>query len=296
MSFVIFTDSSSGLSKELRDKYQIPYFRMGIVINGEDKHADLDWTEYSMEEMYGWVVDPKITIKTSLVTNQEFTEKMTPYLEKGMDILYIACTDALSGTRGAFELVKQDLLEQYPDRKIKSINSCRAEMALGMMVVEAAKLKEAGKSFEEVVEWVETHKQKFNQVGSVGTLTYLKAAGRVSGAAAFFGNMISLKPMIMADVQGNNYVYKKTKGTKNSLDESIEYIKNNMIEGVTDVVYVCQASCVEKQEYLMKRIEEELHIKALPSFIGPIVGLCCGPGMFGCYFYGKEVTIDGSKK
>ena len=77
-------------------------------------------------------------------------EKCEKYLEKGIDILYIACTDALSGTRGVFELVKKDLEEKYPERTILSINSCRAEMALGLMVVEAAKLRDQGKSIKEV--------------------------------------------------------------------------------------------------------------------------------------------------
>ncbi len=292
MAYQIFTDSSSGLSKELRAEYNIPYFRMGIVIDGVEKHADLDWEEYTNDEFYGWVANPKIKRNTSLISTTEIIEKVTPYLKEGKDILYLACTDALSGSRNIFELVKKDLEEQFPGRKLISVNSCRAEMALGMIVIEACKLQRQGKSIEEVVAWVEENKQKFNQVGSVETLTYLKAFGRVSGAAAFFGNLMSLKPMIMADIHGNNYVYKKTKGTKNSLEESILYIKERMIEGVTDCVYVCQASCSEKQKYLMKQIEEQLHIKAYPSFIGPLVGLCCGPGMFGCYFFGKEVTEE----
>lgn len=43
------------------------------------------------------------------MTAREFTEKCEAYLEQGIDILYVACTDALSGTRAVFELVKRDL-------------------------------------------------------------------------------------------------------------------------------------------------------------------------------------------
>ena len=119
MAFQIFTDTSSGMPKSLRDQYNIDYFRMGIVVDGKEYMGDLDFVDYSREQMYGWVRDPKITIRTSLVTAQEIESKLTPYLEKGIDILYIACSGALSGTRNAFELFKPELLEKFPDRKIK---------------------------------------------------------------------------------------------------------------------------------------------------------------------------------
>ena len=133
MAYQIFTDTSSGMSKALRKEYGIEYFRMGLNVAGEEKHGDLDYEEFSREQLYSWVKDPKITITTSLVTAKEFTEKCEVYLEQGIDILYIACTDALSGTRAVFELVKRDLEEKYSERTILSINSCRAEMAFALL-------------------------------------------------------------------------------------------------------------------------------------------------------------------
>lgn len=295
MAFQIFTDSSSDLNKEIRKKLNIEYYRMGIVVKGEDKYADMNWEDYTPEELYGWISDLSNRCKTSLATPGEFITKSEPYLKEGKDILYIACTDALTGTRGVFELVKRELLEKYPDRKMVSINSCRAELCLGMIVMKAAELQKEGKSMEEVIEWIETHKQNYHQVGSLETLTYLRAAGRVSGAAAFFGNIIGLKPIIMFDIHGHNYAFKKVRGEKKALNECIEYIKENMIPGVTDVVYVGEAMAKENQAYLRKRIEEELHLRVEEFTIGPIVGISCGPGMYGCWFEGKEVTADSKK-
>ena len=296
MAIVIFTDSSSELSKELREQYKIDYFRMGIVVKGEEKFADINWEDYSPEQLYEWVSDLNNHCKTSLVTYKEFSEKMIPYLEKGDDIFYIACTTYLSGTLGAFEICANELREKYPNRKIIGIDSCRAEMALGLMCIECAKLRDQGKSIEELQKWIEDNRQFYHEVGSLETLTYLKAAGRVSGASAFFANMLGIKPVIMFDIHGQNHVFKKVKGSKKALEASFDYIKENMIEGVTDVVYVGQAVAKERQAYLKKRIEEELHIKTEKYFISPIVGICCGPGMYGCWFRGKTVTIDGKKK
>ena len=292
MAFQVFTDSSSELLKEHRKEYGIEYFRQGITINEDQYHADLDWEEYSPEQLYAWVGDLKNRCKTSLVTFEEFTSKMIPYLEKGIDILYIACARALSATVEVFKFAQEEMLEKYPDRKIIAIDSCRAEYALGMLVIEASKMQKEGKSIEETAKWVEENKQYYHEVGSVETLTYLKAAGRVSGAAAFFGNMISLKPIVIFDIHGNNYAVKKVRGNKAALEECYQYIKDNIVEGVTDTIYIGQAMAQDRQAWLKEKIENELHIPVKDYWIGPIVGISCGPGMYGVYFKGKLVTAD----
>ena len=86
MAFQIFTDTSSGMPKRLREQCKIEYFRMGIVVNDKEYDADLDYQEFTREEMYGWVTDPNVEIKTSLVTVGQFVELLTPWLEKGIDI------------------------------------------------------------------------------------------------------------------------------------------------------------------------------------------------------------------
>ena len=296
MPFQLFVDSSTDMPLELREKFKIDYYRMGINVDGKEYHADINWEEYSYEQLYDWVRDPKVKIKTSLIPVTEFIERSEPYLKKGIDILYLGCTSALSGSRGVFELTKEELKAKYPDRKIVSVETCRCEMDLGMMAMEVAKLRDEGKSIEECVKWVEENKEFYHQVGSLETLKYLKAQGRVSGAAAFFGDMISLKPVIMFDTIGRNYAYTKVQGGMKALKESLRYIKENMIEGVTDVVYVGHAQAPERFNWLKEHIENELHIPVIEYRIGAIVGISCGPGMYGCYFRGKEVTEKGEDK
>lgn len=295
MAYQIFTDSSSDLSTEDRKRLNVSYYRMGIVLNGEEMHADIDWQEYSPEQLYAWIRDSKNHIKTSLVSIQEINEKSEPFLKEGKDILYITCSTALSGTRNVFEMAKRDLLEKYPGRKIISVDSRRAELALGLIVMHACEKRDAGMSIEDLAKWVEENRQFYQQVGSVGSLKYLRAAGRVSGPAAFFGDVIGLKPIITWDIKGGNYALKKVRGALKSYEESFDYLKETMVPGVTDIVYIGKAGreATPAAEYLRKRIEEELHLKVEEFWIGPIVGISCGPGMFGCWYRGKEVTITG---
>ena len=296
MPFQIFVDSSTDMPIELRKEFNIDFFRMGINVDGKEYHADINWEEYSHDQLYAWVKDPKVKIKTSLIPVTEFIERSTPYLEKGIDILYLGCTSALSGSRGVFELTKNELQERYPDRKIMSVETCRCEMALGMMAMEVAKLRDQGKTIEECMKWVEDNRNFYHQVGSLETLKYLKAQGRVSGAAAFFGDMISLKPVIMFDRIGRNYAYTKVQGGMKALKECMNYMHKNIIEGVTDVVYVGHALAKERFDWLKEHIENEFHIPVKEYYIGAIVGISCGPGMYGCYFRGKEVLEEGEDK
>jgi len=294
--FQIFTDSSSDLTKEMRSQFNIDYFRMAFTVNGEEIKADLDFEPYTYEGLYNWVKDPNVEIKTSLVKMQEFLNRLTPYLEKEIDILYIACTTVLSGTLNFFRLAVEELKEKYPERKIVGIDSCRAGMTLGLLVMDAAKLQKNGKSLEEVCDFVEKEKQKYNLCGTLETLTYLKNAGRVSGAACFFANMFGIKPIIIGDTMGHNYVIDKVKGIRTAWSKCFDIIKN-VVEGQPNpTIYLGQGFAQAAVEYFKKRLTEELNANVVEYFIGPIIGISCGPGVVHLVCKGKEMTITAPEE
>ena len=287
--YQIFTDSSCDLSTELRKANNIEYFYFGLVVDGVEYKADLDWKDYSQEEFYGWLSAGK-KVKTTQVSMEEVLTKVRPYFEKGIDIIYIGCSSALTGSMNLFELAKQQLLEEFPDRKMIGVDSLAAACTLGMMVLDAAKEQMKGLSIEELQQWVLDNRFFYNQFATVDTLTYLKAAGRIKGAAAFFGNIMGVKPIFISDRKGNNLTINKVKGTKASLNELFEDVKNAMVPGVTEEIFIGQGMAQDRAELLKKRVEDELHIKATVQWIGPIVGTTCGPGVIATFCKGKEVT------
>ena len=143
--YQIFTDSCSDMTPEMRYPNNIDYFRMVINVRGEDLEADLDYKTYSAQEIYDWIEDLNNKCKTSLIQVGEFIKRMRPYLEKGIDVFYIAVTSVLSGSYNTFRFAKEELEKEFPDRKIVAYNSTRAGMALGMMVLDAAKMQQEGK-------------------------------------------------------------------------------------------------------------------------------------------------------
>lgn len=288
-NYQIFTDSCSDLSTELRKQNNIEYVHMGLVVNGVEKIADLDWVDYSPEEFYGWLSAGK-KIKTTQVSMNEFEKGFRPFLEKGVDVIYLGCSSALTGSLNMFNLVAQELRQEFPDRKIIGIDTLCASFTEGLLVLEAATKQKEGLTIDELALWVENNKFYFNQFATVDTLTYLKEAGRIKGAAAFFGNIIGIKPIFISDRKGNNFVIKKVKGTKASLNELFELVKNARDLTKSDKIYIGQGMAQERAEALKKRFKDELNIDATVIWIGPIVGTTCGPGVIATFCFGKEVT------
>ena len=287
--YQIFTDSSCDLSTDLRKQNNIEYFYFGLVVDGVEYLADLDWKSYKPEEFYGWLSAGK-KVKTTQVSLEEVLTKVRPFFEKGIDIIYIGCSSALTGSMNLFNLAKQQLLEEFPDRKMIGVDSLTASCTLGMLVLDAARQQQSGLNIEELEKWVEDNKFLYNQFATVDTLTYLKAAGRIKGTAAFFGNIMGVKPIFISDRKGNNLTVNKVKGTKASLNELFEGIKNVFVPGEITEVFIGQGMAMERAEGLKKRIEEELNLKATIQWIGPIVGTTCGPGVIATFCRGKEVT------
>ena len=291
--FQIFTDSSSDLSKEERKQYGIEYFRMIISVNGKEYHADLDYEEYSIEQFYKWVGDLSNHCKTSLITVEEFITKMEPFLKQGKDILYVGTTLALSASLTVFDLAKEELKDKYPDRKMIALNSLVAGYPLGWVVIEMAKLQKEGKSIEELLEYHKNNIKSYHLIGTVASLSYLKAAGRVSGAAAFFGNLISLKPIIANDAEGHNVVIGKVNGSRKAWDKLVDIVKEFIDD--SKLVYLGQGAAPEANNYIKEKLIKEVGAKVIEYPVGPIIGLSCGPGVIHIVFRGKDMHVPLGK-
>ena len=132
--FVIFTDSTSDLGKDMRDKYNIEYVYMNVNVNEKEYIADLDWKEFSPKEFYDWM-RKGAKVYTTQVSISEFINKFSSALEQGKDVLYLSVSSKLSGSINTALNVKNELLEKYPDRKIICIDTLRATLGEGLIAI-----------------------------------------------------------------------------------------------------------------------------------------------------------------
>lgn len=291
--FAIITDSTSDLCKELREEYNIDYVHMNISYDDKEYKASLDWDEYTPKELYDVMRNGK-RVRTTQVSYGDYLNKFEHYLKQDKDILYISCSSALSGSVNIARTVKDELLEKYPNSQIKCVDSLISCLGQGGLVVIASKLRSEGKNLDEVVSWLESNKLKMHQVATVESLEYLRRAGRVKASKAIIGNLFGVKPIIISDVIGQNYAFKKIKGRRASLLYLVEFLKENIVNSKDQVIYIGHADSIEDANFVKEHIEREIECKDIHiGYIGPIVGSSVGPGTIGVYFFGNEVTILG---
>ena len=288
--FAIVSDSCCDLAKSLREKYDIDYILMHFTIDGEEYPADLDWEKLSIKEFYDSFRQNK-KYKTAQVSEAQYEERFRYYLDRGYDVLSISCSSGLSSSVKTSYIARDRLQKEYPDSKIICIDPLISGYGLGMICIIASRMRAEGKTIDEIADWIETNKKRFNQEGAVESLTYLKRAGRVSAVSAFFGGILSVKPIIVADELGRNVAIEKVKGRKASLIRLAERIADEIEVDECNEVYVAHADCPEAAEevkgYLKEKINDE-RVEYFVSDLGPIVGGSSGPGTIIVYCFGKD--------
>ena len=132
--------------------------------------------------------------------------------------------------------------------------------------------------------------------GSVSSLVYLKRAGRVSALSAFFGETLGIKPIIIADANGNNFAIEKVKGRNASLKRIADRVASSYIDVPYQNVFISHADCPDDAQLLKNLICQKLgkQIDINIGYVGSCIGATVGPGMIGVYFYGKEVTVNAN--
>ena len=292
--FVIISDSCCDLGKELREKYDVDYIPMRMIFEGRDLPADLDWQDVSMSEFYESMRKGN-RITTAQITTAMYCERFEKYLAEGYDVLSLSCSSALSNSVKESFKARDELLAKYPDSKIICIDTLNACISLGILCIRASEMRAEGKTIEETAAWIEANRLFVNQECTVDKLTYLKQAGRVSATSAFFGGLLSVKPIIISDVRGLNTAVEKVKGRKTSIRRLVERFKEEYESAPYQRVFVEHADSLADAQELKALIEEALPDKDVPvelCYIGPIVGATTGPGTLAVCFFGKEVTYD----
>ena len=295
--YVIITDTGSDLERSFRKKYGIEYVSMHFSCEGKDYEADMDWQQISAKDFYNGMREGKRFISAQ-VNVAAYKTAFKKFLDEGYDILSVSTSSGLSASVNASYVARDELLQEYPDAKIICVDALRACYALGLLVIRAAELREEGKTIEETAAWLNENKLTVNMIGSVDKLTYLKQAGRVSAASAFFGGLLNIKPIIVADALGKNFAAEKVKGRRTSFVRIAEMMKEAYVDGLPyQRVMISHADCYEEAEELKKIIcdvlgkEIDVHI----GYVGACVGSATGPGMIGVYFFGKKVTLNAAE-
>ena len=287
----VITDSCSDLNVEQLNRYGIDFARMSTSCEGVESVATLSWTADEVHAHYNKMRDGK-RILTAQVSVEEFQRIFEEYLKQNMDIVYIGCSSRQSGSVNTGFVTAKKLTAKYEGSTIICIDSLNASMGEGMLTIEAAKMAADGATSTEIEAYILSIRKNVNQYVTVHSLDALKRAGRVKGPAAFFGNLMGVKPIIIADANGDQAAYKKVKGRQRSFEEIVAMLKSSITEPEKQTVYMTHADCSQDEvDTLVDLIKKEIPcLDVEVGFIGPIIGASIGPDAVGIWGFGQEVT------
>ena len=186
-------------------------------------------------------------------------------------------------------MAKQELSEKYPDRKFLVVDSLCASMGEGLLVYYAAKMQQEGKSIDEVYQWLQENKLHLCHWFTVDDLNHLKRGGRVSSAAALFGTMLGIKPVLHVDDAGHLIPVAKIRGRKQSLDSLVAHMEETVTEPEKQVIFISHGDCLQDAQYVADKIREKWKVKDIVlNEIGPVIGTHSGPGTVALFFLGSK--------
>ena len=291
--FVIIPDASSDLTKDLRDRFNIPDYLKGIFYypDGREAPADLDWELFDPIEYYKSMSGRKVLYKTASARRGDIITVYEKYLKEGKDILAITLSSALSGTNQVCTRIAEELMEQYPGRKIIVVDSLRYSTALSLLVIMASQKQAEGATIEETAKYLEENKHRVHQIGPMDDLFFLVKTGRISNFKAFFGSLIGINPMADFNRNGLSQVLGKFKGKSNAFDAVIDYMHGTVENPEEQIMFVAHSNRAQAAEVLAKRVQETFHPKEIIiNHVGMSCGASVGPGLCAVFYQGKEIS------
>lgn len=285
--FIITTNSCADLPKDFIQKYNIGVLPLSFSIDNKEYSGVED---YDVKEFYD-KMRSGLMPTTSQVTPQIAKNIFEEYIKEGYDVLHLSFSSGLSGSYNSSRVAAMEINEEYKDNKVIVINSLCASLGEGLFVYQAVKLKNQGKTIEEVADYLENHKLNVCHYFTVDDLNHLYRGGRVSKATAIIGTMIGVKPVLHVDDEGKLIPISKVRGRKQSLNALVKYMKESIgsYKDKNDIVFISHGDALKDAQYVADKVKEEFGIDAfLINHVGPVIGTHSGPGTIALFFMGDK--------
>lgn len=291
--YVILADVTCDLSEEIRKQFHVDDYIQGHVhfSDGRDFNTMLDWSAIGREEFYKALSNKKIEVSTAPASPEEYYLKFKSYAEQGFDILSMSISSKISSTYGVAKSAASRVKEEYPCCNIYCFDSYRMSGAFGLLVMYAHALKNEGKDFNDVVEWLENNKHRVHQMGPIDDLIFVARRGRLTMGKAVMGSFAGVKPMGDCNREGYVSVLTKVKGINKALDLTTRYVERTATDIQNQYILISHSNRMEYAERLKAMIVEALNPRqVIVTDVFSGCGTNVGPGMVAVYFLGNEVS------
>ena len=281
MSIKIIADSTCYLPQEYIDKYKISIASLNVLINGNSYRE----TDLSNDWFYNEMAKSSTIPTSSQPSIEELYNIVESIVKNGDDVVGIFLSSDMSGTFSTSNLVKNMIIENYPNAKIVMIDSRSNCMQAGFAVLEAAKAANENKSLDEVVSIAKNVIKNSKFIFVPETLDYLKKGGRIGSAAALLGSLLQIKPILTVE-DGKTTVFTKVRTKKKAIDKIVNTVLEQNLKSPIKGIIVHHINCQSEGQELAARLKNSLGLENVKiQSIGPIIGLHVGPGSIGVAYH-----------
>lgn len=293
-NIAIITDSCADLNAEDFKKNDVDVINMSIIFNEKEYEADVYWKNFDAKTLYRELREGTY-IATLPATELNIRTVFEKHLKKGEDIVYIACPEKLSTTILKARKIANELAKDYPNQQVNVVDALNASCGQGILVLEACRLKAEGKDAADILDSILKLRNRVLQYCSPLHLTYLSQANKIKSYTASLGDLMNIKPIIVADAEGRQVSMKKIKGREACLNEIVRLLEKNVIAPEKQTLYIAQADDMKVVEHFKGLLEARaIHFKSIEVVtFGPVVGISVGPGSIAAFCYGQEISFYG---
>lgn len=276
----IIADSTCDLSQELTEKYQVAILPLHILL-GEDEYED--GRDIRPEEIYRWSDEHGTTPRTSAPSMESAVEVLQEVSGKHEEIVCFSISGQMSTSGNVMQLAAE---EAGIGERVTVIDSENLSTGIGLLVVEAAIMVQAGHSAKEIADRMEELKPLVRASFVVDTLVYLHRGGRCSGLAAMLGGTLRLHPQIVVE-DGKMHSNKKYRGSlEKVLAAYARDLEPVMRKAKRDRVFITHSGCAPEIVDAIRDYLKQLEIfdEILETRAGGVISSHCGPGTLGILF------------
>ncbi|MBQ1435831.1 MAG: DegV family protein, partial [Clostridia bacterium] len=191
--YIVATASTADLPREFLEEHDVPFISYTYIMN-EELYED-DCREETKNEVYK-KMRSGVGLTTSMINTYSYIEFFEKLMDTGKDVIFLDMSQKLSTSYISAAEATEHIHQKYPNQRFYNVDTRCVSGGLGLLVFKVIELRDAGKSFDETIEWIEANKLKIIHRFTVDDLEYLKRGGRVSNAAALIGSMLSIKPVL----------------------------------------------------------------------------------------------------
>ncbi len=272
MTVRIVTDSACDLSDAELEEWGIGMVPLSIRFGDEEF---VDRTELSTDEFYRRLGESEHLPETSAPAPGAFAAMFNKMASEGATaVVCINLSEALSAT---IQSARTAASSEDVDVDVRVINSKSVTGGLGSIVLACAKAGRDGASVEDVVALAEDMSGRTRVYATLDTLENLKKGGRIGGAQAAFGAMLSIKPLL--DLSTGEVV---AAGKQRTRKRSLAWVKEQLATaGEVENLAILHANATDYDEFMATLADIPSVATARTNIIGAVIGTHGGPGIIG---------------